>query len=77
MVAFVLPAGLRSLLFPFMICNETPRATTFDLNDGISVIWIKHFVDANLLLYFVVLNHIFLHHCMARIRGKTCQFLYY
>jgi hypothetical protein len=77
MVAFVLPMGLRSLLLPFMICSKTPRATAFDLNDGVSVIWIKYFVDTNLLLHFIVLNHIFLYHCMARIRGKTCQFLYY
>jgi hypothetical protein len=77
MVSFVLLVGLRSLSLPFMICSETPRATAFYLNDGVSVIWIKHFMDANLLLYFIVLNHIFLHHCMARIRGKTCQFLYY
>jgi hypothetical protein len=26
-----------------MICSETPKATAFDLNDGVCVIWIEHF----------------------------------
>jgi hypothetical protein len=43
MVAFVLPKGLLSLFLLFMICSETPRATAFDLYDGVSIIWIKHF----------------------------------
>jgi hypothetical protein len=26
-----------------MICSETPRATAFDLNVGVCVIWIQYF----------------------------------
>jgi hypothetical protein len=76
MFAFVLPTRLLLLLLPFIICSETPRATAFDLmmvslSSGLNI-----FVDAKLLLHFLVLHHIFLHHCMARTRGKTCHFLY-
>jgi hypothetical protein len=44
MFAFALPTGLLSFLFPFMIYSEISRATAFDLYDGVSIIWIKHFL---------------------------------
>ena len=45
MFACALPTELLSFLFPFMICRETSRATAFDLYYGISIIWIKHFLE--------------------------------
>jgi hypothetical protein len=53
MFAFALPAGLLPVVFPFMICNETSRATAFDLYDGVSVIWTKHFLGCNSLASFI------------------------
>jgi hypothetical protein len=47
MFSFVFPTGLMSFLFPFMICSETSRAIAFDLYDGVSVIWTKHFLGCN------------------------------
>jgi hypothetical protein len=44
MFIFAFPAGLLPFIFPFMICSETPRATAFDLYDGVFVIWSKHFL---------------------------------
>jgi hypothetical protein len=47
MFAFALPAGLLSLVFPFMYCSETSRATAFDFYDGVSIVWTKHFLECN------------------------------
>jgi hypothetical protein len=47
MFAFALSAGLLLVVFPFMICSETSRATAFDFYDGVSIIWTKHFLRCN------------------------------
>jgi hypothetical protein len=47
MFAFALPAGLLPIVFPFMFCSETSRATAFDFYDADSVIWTKHFLGCN------------------------------
>jgi hypothetical protein len=65
MVAIVLPTGLLSLLLPFMICSETPRATAFDLNDGVSVIWIKHYFGCKSFASF----HCFIPHFTTTLHG--------
>jgi hypothetical protein len=77
MFAFALPAGLVPLVFPFMFCSETSRATAFDFYDGVSVIWTMYFLEYNSSAHFIVLHHITLNHCVGRTRGTTCHFLYY
>jgi hypothetical protein len=47
MFAFAFPAELLPLVFPFMFCSETSRATAFDFYDGVSVVWTKHFLGCN------------------------------
>jgi hypothetical protein len=53
MFAFALPVRLLPVVFPFMICSETSRATAIDLYDGISVIWTKHFLGCNSFALFL------------------------
>ena len=45
MFAFTLLARLLPFVFPFMICNETPKVATFDLYDGVFVIKTTHFLE--------------------------------
>jgi hypothetical protein len=47
MFVFALPAGLLPLVFPFMFCSETSRATAFDFYDGVSLVWTKYFLGCN------------------------------
>jgi hypothetical protein len=77
MFAFVLPVGLLSFLLPFRFAVRLlgPPPLICMMVFLSSRLYI--FLNANLLLHFIVLHHIFLHHCMARTRGKTCHFLYY
>jgi hypothetical protein len=65
MFAFALPTGLMSFLFPFMICSETPKATTFDLYDGVSIMWIKHFLGCKSFALF----HCFIPHFRTPLHG--------
>jgi hypothetical protein len=47
MFTFALSAGSLPLVFPFMFCSETSRATAFDFYDGVSVVSTKHFLGCN------------------------------
>jgi hypothetical protein len=38
MFAFALPTGLLPIVFLFMFCSETSRATAFDFYNAVSVI---------------------------------------
>jgi hypothetical protein len=65
MFTFALPAGLLPFVFPFMICSETPKATTFELYDGVSVIWTKHFLECKSFVSF----HCFIPHFPKPLHG--------
>jgi hypothetical protein len=65
MFAFALPAGLLPLVFPFMFCSETSRATAFDFYDGVSVIWTMYFLEYNSSASF----HCFTPHYPKPLRG--------
>jgi hypothetical protein len=65
MFVFVLPVGLLPFVFPFIFCGETlgPLPLIFMMvspSSGLRIFW-----NANLLLHFIVLHHIFLNHYMA------------
>jgi hypothetical protein len=65
MFAFAFPTRLLLFVFPFMICSETPRATAFDLYDGVSVIWSKHFLGCKSFASF----HFFTPHFPKALHG--------
>ena len=45
--AVALPAGLLPFVLPFMFCNETKWATTFDFYDRVSIMWTNFFLGCN------------------------------
>jgi len=54
--AVAFPQGLLPIVFPFMFCSETKRATAFDFYDRVSFMWTKHFLGCNSSLIYATLS---------------------